>query len=310
MNRDAPVRAQQPTISVVIPVRNGAATVAACVAACLHQTHAADELIVVDNGSTDDTGSEAAAAGATVLFEPRPGSYRARNRGWRAATSELIAFTDADCTPEPTWLAELLVPYADPSVAGVGGSIVLADRVSRGQRWMVERRFIDQGFNAEHAFLPFFATANASYRRWVLEALGGFDATRFGKTAGDVDMSWRVQAMGGGRLVYRPTAAVRHHVGERLTEVTSRWRHYSAGLYLLERRWSGWPGFPPLPGFVTRTRRVWELPPALVHRALTRRSMFVPMIDAAVAVNVEIGRLRGRLNARTTSVTPLEPPSR
>ena len=293
-----------PSVSVVIPVLDGEAMVERCVASCRSQTRRADEVIVVDNGSTDRTASRAAAAGATVLSEPRRGSFRARNRGWRAASSELIAFTDVDCVPEQTWLARLTEPFGDPSVAGVGGEILQVERNSASQRWIVERRFLDQGFNAEHAFLPFFATANAAYRRSVLEQLDGFDET-FAHTAGDNDMSWRVQALAGGRVVYQPSARVDHHVGERVAEVTSRWRRYSAGIYLLERRWSGWPGFPETPGFWARTKRVWELPFALVHRAVTGRPLSIAAIDAAVAMSSEFGRLRGYLDARARPVPPL-----
>jgi cellulose synthase/poly-beta-1,6-N-acetylglucosamine synthase-like glycosyltransferase len=279
--------------------------VRACVAACRDQTRAPDEIVVVDNGSTDDTAAVAAAMGATVVSEPERGSYRARNRGWEATSSDIIAFTDVDCRPTPTWLAELAAPFTDPSVAGVGGAIVQADLDSATQRWMIERRFLDQGFNAECGFMPFFATANAAYRRSTLEMLGGFDEAFL--SGGDNDLSWRVQAMTAGVLVYRPEAEVRHGVGPELTELTSRWRRYAAGDFLLEQRWSSWPGYPATPGFFRRTRRVWQLPLALGYRALTRRALSVPLIDAAVAVSSERGRRQGRLDARSHPMSPMWP---
>src|SRR5580700_10061065 len=198
--------ARQPTmrIAVVVPARNGGEGTAECVRACLAQTRPADELLIVDNGSTDDTAAMASAAGARVLTEPIRGSYRARNRGWRATTADIIAFTDVDCVPDPDWLAELAEPFNDPSVAGVGGAIIQAELNSASQRWMVERRFLDQAQNAAHEFLPFFATANVAYRRSVLEDLDGFDEAYL--SGGDCDMSWRIQALGSGMLVYRPTA--------------------------------------------------------------------------------------------------------
>lgn len=296
-------------VAVVVPVRNGESMVGACVAAIGNQTRVPDELVVVDNGSTDGTARAAASAGATVVAEPVRGSFRARNTGWRSTTSDVIAFTDGDCIPEPTWLEELLEPFADPSVAGVGGAIVQAELRSAAQRWMVERKFLDQAFNMSSGFLPFFATANAAYRRSMLEALGGFDE-HFLVAGGDNDLSWRVQALAGGRLVYRPDAAVRHFVGGRFTEVTARWRRYSAGVVMLERRWSAWPGYPATPPFATRMRRVWELPLALGSRAMTRRPLSVPVLDAAVAVSSEVGRLRGRLDRRARAMVPLRPDGR
>ncbi len=294
-------------IAVVVPVRDGEAMVRDCIAACLAQTAPPDELIVVDNGSRDATAAVAAAGGATVMSEPVPGSYRARNRGWRSTKADVIAFTDADCVPDPTWLAELTEPFADSSVLAVGGAIVQADLTSATQRWLVERRMLDQSFNASEVFLPFFATANVAYRRTVLELLDGFDEAF--SSGGDNDIAWRAQALLEGRLVYRPQAAVRHRVGEKLSELTRRARRYAAGNVLLERRWSHWPTYPDPAGFWTRTKRVWQLPLALVYRALTHRPMSVPLIDAVVAVSAERGRIEGRIHARTSTVAPLYPPA-
>ncbi len=290
-------------VTVVVPVRDGAAMVAECVRACLAQSLRPVEVIVVDNGSGDETAAVARAAGATVLAEPVRGSYRARNRGWRSADSEIIAFTDGDCVPDRDWLANLMGPFSDPSVAAVGGAIVQDELKSASQRWMVERRFLDQAQNADHEFLPFFATANVAYRRSVLVALDGFDESYL--SGGDCDMSWRVQALSVGRLVYRPNAEVRHHVGESLSEVTQRWYRYEAEHILLKRRWSQWPGYPPSQRFFARTKRVWQLPLSLGKRLLTGRPLSVPLIDAAAAISRERGRLRGRIDARKSTVAPL-----
>jgi GT2 family glycosyltransferase len=258
---------------------------------------------VVDNGSSDDTAAVARAAGATVLTETQRGSYRARNKGWRSTDAEIIAFTDGDCIPDPRWLAELIAPFRDPSVGAVGGAIVQAELVSASQRWMVERKFLDQAQNAAHDFLPFFATANVAYRRSMLEMLDGFEEAYL--SGGDCDMSWRVQALGGRRLVYRAEARVEHCVGPRLSEVTARWYSYEAEHILLARRWSSWPGYPAPQGFFERTRRLWLMPLALGHRALVGRPLSVPLIDAAVAISRERGRLRGRINARHSTLAPL-----
>jgi O-antigen/teichoic acid export membrane protein/GT2 family glycosyltransferase len=291
------------TIAVVVPVRDGSALVAQCVHACRAQTRPPAEVIVVDNASDDDTAAVARAAGASVLTEPVRGSYRARNRGWRSTGADIIAFTDGDCIPDPNWLARLVEPFSDPSVAAVGGAIVQAELVSASQRWMVERRFLDQAQNAAHEFLPFFATANVAYRRSVLEKLDGFDEAFL--SGGDCDMSWRVQALGAGRLVYRPDAMVDHRVGPRLAEVTERWYRYEAEHILLARRWSDWPGHPAPEGFFRRTRRLWLAPAAVVYRLWTRRPLSIPLIDAAVAVSRERGRLRGRIDARHATLGPM-----
>jgi GT2 family glycosyltransferase len=296
-------------VAVVVPVLNGRDEVQACVTACFAQTRRPDEMFVIDNGSSDDTADVARAAGATVLREPAPGSFNARNRGWRSATADVIAFTDVDCVPRPNWLADLTEPFRDPSVAATGGDIIQADLRSAAQRWMVTRSFLDQGFNQNAMFLPYFATANAAYRRSALEAIGGFDEA-YVVAGGDTDLTWRVQELVGGRVVYRPEAAVDHFVGTSVGEITGRWHRYSAGQVVIERRWSRWPGFPAPPGFFRRTRGVWRLPFALAQRAATGRPLSVPLIDAAVAVSTETGRVRGHLDVRRRRVTPLDPASR
>ena len=290
-------------IAIVVPVRNGATMVAGCVAACLAQTLPPDELVVVDNGSTDDTAVMAARAGATVMSEPQRGSYRARNRGWRSTSSDIVAFTDVDCLPDPTWLHELTQPFVDPSVVAVGGAIVQDELTSASQRWIVERRLLDQAFNASGPFMPFFATANVAYRRSTLDALSGFDEIFL--SGGDNDFSWRLQALTDGRLVYRAEARVRHKVGRSITEVTSRCRRYAVGDYLLEKRWSMWPGYSEPAGFWRRTRRIWLLPAALGKRLLTRRPLSIALIDAATAISIERGRRQGKKHASPSQVKPL-----
>jgi hypothetical protein len=118
-------------------------------------------------------------------------------------------------------------------------------------------------------------------------------------------MSWRVQALAAGKLVYRHSAEVQHHVGESLSEVTSRWYRYEAEHILLKRRWSSWPGYPPSQGFFSRTKQIWLLPLRLGYWALTNRPVSVPLIDAAAALSRERGRLRGWIDARHSTMTSI-----
>ncbi len=92
------------TISVVIPARNDAEMLAACLEALARQTRPADEIVVVDNGSTDTTALVARTAGARVVEEPEPGIPQAASAGYDAATGELIARLDADSIPPSDWL--------------------------------------------------------------------------------------------------------------------------------------------------------------------------------------------------------------
>jgi glycosyltransferase involved in cell wall biosynthesis len=94
-------------VSVIIPVRDGERYLGEAIDSVLRQTHRPVEIIVVDNGSTDGSVRVAERSGkpVQVVDEPAPGASRARNRGVQVASSELIAFLDADDLWEPSKLA-------------------------------------------------------------------------------------------------------------------------------------------------------------------------------------------------------------
>src|SRR3984885_8064155 len=105
-------------LSVVICSLNGAAGVDRCLRALADQKDVELQVIVVDDGSTDDTSEVGRERGATVIrHEVNRGRAAGRNPG------RLVAFLDDDCEPEPEWARELLAGYDDGAV-GVGGSVV------------------------------------------------------------------------------------------------------------------------------------------------------------------------------------------
>lgn len=282
------------TVAVVVPTRDGAERIGACVRALAGQTRPPDEVVVVDNGSTDGTAEAARAAGARVVHEAVPGSYAARNRGIAATTAEVVAFTDDDCEPEPEWLEHLVGAFDDdPDLAGAGGEIVAASPPSTvAERWARERDVLSQASNWRHAYLPFFATANAAYRRSALEAVGGFEAAL--RSGGDVDLAWRVQAVAGGRLAFVPEARVRHHHRTSLRGLLRQQRSYARGHGRLDGRWGDDPRYRAAAGTPRRRlRAVWLLPGRLAWRAARRRPLWLPLLDGAVRTVHEVGRREG-----------------
>src|SRR5690242_2350644 len=111
-----------PAISVVVPAFEAEATMGHCVAALSKQTVPRDqyEILVVDDGSTDDTAREAQRAGAdhVLSLQRNVGPAGARNAGINRARGDLIVFTDADCEPQPDFVASLTNALRDPGIAG------------------------------------------------------------------------------------------------------------------------------------------------------------------------------------------------
>lgn len=109
-------------ISVVVPARDEEDRLPRCLASLAAQTRLPDEVVVVDNASTDATARLAAAAGARVVHEAERGIWPAAAAGYDAATGDVIARVDADTVLPPDWLARVEALLADdPGCAAVTG---------------------------------------------------------------------------------------------------------------------------------------------------------------------------------------------
>lgn len=117
-------------VSVVIPVLDDAPRLRRCLLALSRQSRRPDEVIVVDNGSADDLADvvraarEVQALPLRLIHEPRTGVAFATHAGYDAAAHEIIARCDADCAPDPQWLARLVGRLE--TVQDVGGRRLVA----------------------------------------------------------------------------------------------------------------------------------------------------------------------------------------
>ena len=179
-------------VSVVVPVRNGAATIGPCIESLLTQTYPKHltEIIVVDNESTDSTRSVVARYPVTLLLETSVlTSYAARNRGIAHAGGDVVALTDSDCVASPDWLTHILSPLNDPAVGAVLGTVEDARPESLAEEFTARvKPFASptpRGFKS-------LLTANVAIRAQTLLELGGFDERL--PTGGDVDFGWRLSS--------------------------------------------------------------------------------------------------------------------
>ncbi|QCB95718.1 glycosyltransferase family 2 protein [Arthrobacter sp. PAMC25564] len=130
------------TISVVIPSRNDAEMLSACLAALARQTRPADEVIVVDNGSRDNTAAVCAAAGVRRIAVDLSGIAASTAKGFDEATSEVIARLDTDSVPPTDWLerVEAILDGAGPFAAVTGPGDFYGG--SRFSRWLGRNVYI------------------------------------------------------------------------------------------------------------------------------------------------------------------------
>ncbi|UGS35714.1 hypothetical protein DSM104329_02109 [Capillimicrobium parvum] len=224
-----------PRVSVVVCTHNGAATLDDCLRALAELDYPDYEVIVVDDGSTDASAQIAARHPVRLISTINHGLSAARNEGWRAATGEIVAYTDDDAEPDPHWLGYLVAGFAAGDFAAVGGPNVpppgdgdVAACVANAPGGPVHVLLSDRV--AEH--IP---GCNMAFRREWLEAIGGFDA-QFRVAGDDVDVCWRIQEHGG-TLGFHPSALVWHHRRATVRRFWRQQRGYGRAEALLERKW-------------------------------------------------------------------------
>lgn len=183
------------TISVVIPARNEAARLGATLGAVSAQTRCADELIVVDNASTDRTAEIAREFGAKTLYCPTLGVARARQMGLEAAAGDWIATTDADSLPDPNWLAAFESRMA--GAVALYGPLAFSEtsRVNQALSGAAYRTFL---WLASTVGAPNLAGANMAFERRAALSVGGYPLV---EAAEDVQLGKKLRAIGSIRYV-------------------------------------------------------------------------------------------------------------
>lgn len=109
-------------VTVVIPAYNEDLYIAGCLEALMSQSVAPDEVIVVDNNSTDNTAAIARSFGVTVLLEKSQGIIPARNAGFNHASGDIIARCDADSRPHADWIERIRSNFESSDIVGVTGT--------------------------------------------------------------------------------------------------------------------------------------------------------------------------------------------
>ncbi|MEA2171867.1 MAG: hypothetical protein QOF76_5167 [Solirubrobacteraceae bacterium] len=193
-------------VAVIVPARDAAGTLGATLAALARQTVSC-EVVVVDDGSVDGTAAVAASFGVRVIVGRNAavaiGPGAARNAGAAATASRVLAFTDADCVPEPGWL--------EAGLAALNDADLVQGRVEPDPA--APRHPFDRTLSVPAAY-GLFEAANLFVTREWFDRLGGFGdgiAAPGKHLAEDVYFGWAARRAGA-RVAFAPGALVHHAV--------------------------------------------------------------------------------------------------
>lgn len=232
-----------PSITVVIPVKDDAVLLQRCLLALAAQTLPADEVIVVDNGSSDASAFVARQFGARVVTQPGGGIPAASAAGYDAASGDIIARLDADCLPTATWLAELhRAMVRNPDAAALTGAAHFID----GPRWLrapLAVVYLGSYFLTMRAALghiPLFGSNLAMRRSAWLEVSGEIHRDD-PQVHDDVDLSVHLGPIRPIIFVRSLSMGMSMRPFSNLSDLIYRLRR---GQYTLARHWPG--EFPPL----------------------------------------------------------------
>jgi glycosyltransferase involved in cell wall biosynthesis len=197
--------------SVIIPAYNSGSTISTCLKSALNQSIPKRdyEVILVDDGSTDNTIGIAESYSVKIIKQSNQGPAAARNRGAEEAKGNVLIFTDSDCQTDKEFVETILTPFEkDRQIVGVQGSYRTRQEqfVARFAQVEIETRYKKMAKNQN---IDFIGTYAAAYERKVFRNCGGFD-TSFPRASGeDADFSYKLQKSGH-KMIFKREAFVYH----------------------------------------------------------------------------------------------------
>jgi len=205
------MRTESPlSVSVIIPTYNMGWKLRKCLEGLEKQAYPKEayEIIVVDDGSTDDTKSIIEGFRIRYCFQENRGPATARNRGVEMAKGDIVLFTDADCIPNDNWIQNMASPFQNPEIIAVKGTY----KTKQQSLWA---RFAQIEFNErykmllKHEYIDMVDTYSAGYRKEAFLSVGGFDTSFPFPNNEDTDLSYKL-SLRGSKMVFNPHAIVWH----------------------------------------------------------------------------------------------------
>jgi glycosyltransferase involved in cell wall biosynthesis len=239
------------SVSVIVPVKNGASKIESCLKAILDQTYRPKEIILVDGHSTDGTVEIARKFPVKIIFENYHTIGGARQVGVYEAKGRYIAFTDADCLPSRTWLESLIKEFTS-GIVGVGGgtknignglwgsSIAFSLDTFLGSANSVQDRMFK-----ERRFVKGISGCNSIYKKSDILKVNGFNV----KLSINEDTELNKRLIDLGKFIYTPDAIVFHNQDRGIYDFAKRMYSFGYGRGI-NRLWD-LQIIPPIVGLFT-----------------------------------------------------------
>ncbi len=215
-------------VTLYIPCFNAGRYLSLSLKAVFDQSYPIDEVLLIDDGSTDDTLVIASRFPVRVISHGgNRGLAAARNTAFKEARNEFVAALDADCVAGKDWLAELMKMFKDETIVGTGGRLVEKYAVTLADQWRalhMPQRWGEKVLEDP----PFLFGCNTVMKRSVVVAAGAYDE-RFRRNYEDADLSGRLLESGH-RLIYSPVAQAVHLRKDTVCTVLAsfwQWHHFN-----------------------------------------------------------------------------------
>ncbi len=199
-----------PLVSIVVGVRNMETTIGDCIESLLKQDYPSIEIIIIDDGSDDNTSKIIQEYPVKLVRTEKKGISHARNHGYLQAKGVFVAYTDADCTVIPNWLSSMMPHFQEPQVALVGGATIFQTDGSCSSIYRYVE-FEKRNNNVPEGDVNWAGGPGCVFRRKVLQEVGGFNPNW--KHGEDAEISFIISEKG--YKIIKEPHAISYHAPEK-----------------------------------------------------------------------------------------------